>query len=51
MLYYWCVLFIWNGTSVLANLIRNQGNWNLMILISIVVTGISLGEILHYYKK
>ena len=51
MLYFWSILFVWNCASILANFIREQGSWNLMTLISVITAGISLGEVLHYYKK
>ena len=51
MLFFWSILFILNLTGVLANLIRGQGNWSIILFIDIIATGISLGEILYYYKK
>ena len=51
MLFFWSILFIWNCTAVLANLIQEQGGWNIILLIDIIATGISLGEILDHYKK
>ena len=50
-MFFWSILLIWNCTDVLANLIREQGSLNIVLLIHIIVAGISLGEILSNYKK
>ena len=51
MLYFWCILFIWNIFGALGNLMRNQGYLNIITLLSIITAGFSLAEILRNYKK
>lgn len=50
MIFFYSTLLFWNGSGILSNLMRNQGNWSFILILHIIGAGISLNGLLYEYK-